>query len=106
VRPWWRFPFALLHHRVSLLGHLHDRHVPLWWLAICLVVLGTIVPFTLSIASLGHLRARQVGLVGMVEPVGATVVAFLWLGEALGPAQMVGGTVVIVGVILAETARA
>jgi drug/metabolite transporter (DMT)-like permease len=106
VRPWWQFPFALLHHRVSLLGHLHDRHVPLWWLAICLVVLGTIVPFTLSIASLGHLRARQVGLVGMVEPVGATVVAFLWLGEALGPAQLVGGAVVIVGVILAETARA
>ena len=63
LRPWWLFPFALLHRQVSLLGHLQDRRVPLWWLAISLVVLGTIVPFTLSIASLRHLRARQVGLV-------------------------------------------
>jgi drug/metabolite transporter (DMT)-like permease len=105
VRPWWRFPFSLLHKRVSLLGHLGAHQVPLWWLAISLIVLGTVVPFTLSIASLGHLRARQVGLVGMVEPVAATVIAYLWLGEDLGPAQIFGGTVVIIGVILAETAR-
>ena len=105
VRPWWRFPFTLLQQRVSLLGHLAGHEVPLWWLAISLVVLGTVVPFTLSIASLGHLRARQVGIVGMVEPVAATVIAYLWLGEALGPTQILGGAIVIIGVILAETAR-
>ena len=106
ARPWWTFPFTLMRQRVSLLGNLHDRAVPLWSLAIALVVLGTIVPFTLSIASLRHLRARQVGLVGMVEPVAATVIAYVWLGEALGAAQIVGGATVIFGVILAETARA
>jgi len=106
LRPWWRFPFRLLQQRVSLLGHLSGHEVPLWWLAISLVLLGTVVPFTLSIASLGHLRARQVGLVGMVEPVAATVIAYLWLGEALGAAQILGGVIVIIGVVLAETARA
>jgi drug/metabolite transporter (DMT)-like permease len=103
--PWWRFPFHLLHAQVPLLGHLHGRQLPMWALAISLIVLGTVVPFTLSIASLQILRARQVGLVGMVEPVAATVIAYVWLAEALGPAQIIGGAVVIIGVVLAETAR-
>ena len=73
VRPWWNFPFALLDKQVSLLGNYSDVHVPMWLMSISLIVLGTIAPFTLSIASLRHLRARQVGVVGMVEPVAATV---------------------------------
>ena len=105
-KPWWNFPFSLLGKHVSLLGNYHVTHLPMWVLAISLVVLGTIVPFTLSIASLRHLRAREVGLVGMVEPVAATVIAYVWLAEALGPAQLVGGALVIIGVILAETSRA
>lgn len=106
LRPWWRFPFSLLGKDISLLGNVEHVHVPMWVMAIWLVVMGTIVPFTLSIASLGHLRARQVGMVGMVEPVAATVVAYVWLAESLGPAQLIGGAVVLFGVILAETARA
>jgi drug/metabolite transporter (DMT)-like permease len=106
LKPWWNFPFALLDRTVSLLGNYSDVHAPMWLMSISLVVLGTILPFTLSIASLRHLRARQVGVVGMVEPVAATVIAFLWLAESLGPAQIIGGCVVIVGVILAETSRA
>jgi drug/metabolite transporter (DMT)-like permease len=42
----------------------------------------------------------------MVEPVAATIIAYGWLAEALGPAQLIGGAVVITGVILAETSRA
>lgn len=105
ARPWWNFPAARLSQQVPLLGNLHEHRLPMWALAISLIVAGTVVPFTLSIASLRHLRARQVGLVGMVEPVAATVIAYLWLAESLGPAQIVGGAVVIIGVILAETAR-
>ena len=106
LRPWWNFPFSLLGKDVSLLGNYRHDHAPMWVLTISLVVLGTIVPFTLSIASLRHLRARQVGLVGMVEPVAATVIAYVWLAETLGPAQIIGGAIVITGVVLAETARA
>jgi drug/metabolite transporter (DMT)-like permease len=35
----------------------------------------------------------------------ASVIAFALLGERLTPAQMVGGVTVLVGVVLAETAR-
>jgi drug/metabolite transporter (DMT)-like permease len=106
ARPWWSFPFSLLGKQVSLLGNYGDIQVPMWLLALSNIVLGTIVPFTLSIASLRHLRARQVGLLGMVEPVAATAIAFFWLAENLHPIQIVGGAVVLTGVIMAETSRA
>ena len=105
ARPWWRFPFHLLGGDVPLLGHLHGHRLPLWLLAGWLVLFGTVVPFSLSIGALRHLRAAQVGVVGMVEPVAASVVAFAWLGEELTWAQVVGGGVVLVGIVLAETAR-
>jgi drug/metabolite transporter (DMT)-like permease len=105
LRPWWDFPWALLGTEVSLLGNLADVTAPMWLLVAWLVVLGTVVPFSLLVSSLQHLRATQAGLVSMTEPVLATVVAFVWLAEALSPAQVVGGAVVLVGVVLAETAR-
>jgi drug/metabolite transporter (DMT)-like permease len=105
VRPWWRFPFDKLGDDVDLLGRLSGHTAPVWLLVLWFVVLGTIVPFTLSIGALRHLRATQVGVVGMVEPVAAAAVAYWWLGESLTPVQVAGGIVVLVGVVLAETAR-
>ncbi len=105
ARPWWRFPYDLLGQDVSLLGNFASHQLPMWVLAAWLILLGTVAPFTLSIGALRHLRAAQVGLVGMVEPVAASVVAYWWLGEQLGVVQIVGGAVVLLGVVLAETAR-
>ena len=50
----------------------------------------------------GHSRAS---IVATLEPVLATVVAWLWLGETFGTAQLVGGAVVLAGIFLAQTAR-
>ena len=41
----------------------------------------------------------------MVEALLAALVAWVWLGESLSAAQLVGGAVVLVGVILAQTSR-
>jgi drug/metabolite transporter (DMT)-like permease len=41
----------------------------------------------------------------MLEPVAATLVAWLWLDEALGAGQLAGGAIVLVGIVLAQTAR-
>jgi drug/metabolite transporter (DMT)-like permease len=70
-----------------------------------MVVLGTVVPFALVLQSLRHLRATQASVVGMTEPVLAALIAYAFLGEVLTPAQLVGGVVVLVGVLLAETSR-
>ena len=70
-----------------------------------LVVLGTILPFALSIGALRHLPATTVGIVATSEPVAASLVAWLWLGESLDTSQLVGGLTVLAGIVLAETAR-
>jgi drug/metabolite transporter (DMT)-like permease len=86
-------------------GPLADARVAL--LCGYVVVLGSIVPYLLVAAALRHLPATSVGIIGMVEPVIAAAVAWITLGagEALNPAQLGGGLLVLMGVVLAETAR-
>jgi drug/metabolite transporter (DMT)-like permease len=97
ARPWWDFPFPVL--GTSQAG------VPVWLLCCYVVVLGSVVPYLLVTGAMRHLPATSVGIVGMVEPVIATVVAWLALGEVLSLAQLLGGALVLAGVALAETAR-
>jgi drug/metabolite transporter (DMT)-like permease len=54
---------------------------------------------------LGHLSATRVGIIAMLEPVVATVVAWAWLDESLGAAQLVGAAIVLSAIVLAQTAR-
>jgi len=105
VQPWWSFPFEAVTGDTSLLGNVADLSLPLWTLMTWMVVLGTIVPFVLVLTGLHHLPATRVGMVGMLEPVLAGVVAWLWLGEALSAVQLVGAGVVLVGILLAQTSR-
>ena len=68
-------------------------------------MLGTVAPFLLVLLAIQHLGAARVGLVGMLEPVGAGIIAWVLLGESLGALQVLGSAVVLVGIVLAETAR-
>jgi drug/metabolite transporter (DMT)-like permease len=97
VRPWWGFPFHLLAR--------HSDGVPVWLLSCYVVVGGSVVPYLLVTAALRHLPATSVGILGMVEPLVASTVAWLVLHEALNAPQVIGGVLVLVGVALAETAR-
>jgi len=104
VRPWWTFPLDRLTHAVELPGALPGS-APLWFLVAWVVVLGTVVPFLLVLLAVGHLGAARVGLIGMLEPVGAGVIAWILLGESLTAVQVIGSATVLVGIVLAETAR-
>ena len=105
IAPWWSFPGHRVAAHVSLLGHLHARHLPVWALMTWMVVLGTIVPFFLLVSALRHLSATRVAIIAMVEPVVATIVAWSWLGESLGGLQLTGAAIVLAAILLAQTAR-
>ena len=105
VQPWWTFPFDVPGRTVSLLGNLSHLHLPIWALMAWMVVLGTIVPFFLIVGSMRHITATRAGILAMVEPVVASLVAYGWLDERLGATQLVGGAVVLCGIVLAQTAR-
>jgi drug/metabolite transporter (DMT)-like permease len=69
------------------------------------IVLGSAVPFALIVGALRHISATRVGIAAMLEPVVATVVAWVWLRESLSAAQLAGAAVVLAGIALAQTAR-
>ena len=105
VAPWWTFPADRVGADVSLLGRLSDHHLPVWALMAFLIVIGTILPFFLLVSALRHLPATRVAIIAMLEPVGATIVAWAWLNESLGALQLVGSAIVLIGIVLAQTAR-
>jgi drug/metabolite transporter (DMT)-like permease len=105
VAPVWTFPAGRTADSVSLLGRLQSTSLPVWALLLAVIVPGTIVPFALLLGALRHLPATRVAIAAMAEPVVATVVAWAWLGERLGPAQLVGAAIVLAGIGLAQTAR-
>jgi drug/metabolite transporter (DMT)-like permease len=101
--PWWQFDPGVLAERVPV--SLGAVELPLWLLVVWIVVMGAAVPFWLSIAALRHLAPTAAGLVATVEPVFASVVAWLWLEQVLTGWQVTGGVVVLTGIVLAQTAR-
>ena len=97
VRPWWNFEPRLL------LGS--SDGIPMWLLALYLIIFGTIIPYLLITFSMRHLPPTSVGIIGMTEVVLASAFAWVLLSERLAPAQVIGGLILVTGVILAETAR-
>jgi len=105
LQPWWTFDASALARPVSLLGVLAHLQAPTWSLVLWIVTLGTVAPYVLITWALRHLPALRAGMIGMLEPVVAAVVAWVWLGEALSAVQLVGAGVVLAGIVAAQTAR-
>jgi drug/metabolite transporter (DMT)-like permease len=105
IQPVWRFPWHVLDDHVSLQGNLSDHTAPVWALVTFIVVVGTMITFILLTGALRHIPATRASIVATLEPVLATVVAWLWLGESFGVAQLVGGAIVLAAIVLAQTAR-
>ena len=105
VQPIWRFPGRRVGDSVSLLGNVSAHELPVWTLMLFVVVVGTMTTFGLVVAALRHLPATRVAIVAMLEPVVAAMVAYAWLGEELAATQLVGGGIVLLAILLAQTAR-
>ncbi len=103
VAPWWDFDFAVLGADASLLGSVAGTHLPVWTSVAWVVVLGTLVPYLLEIASLQHLAPTVKAVVGMSEPLIAAALAWAWLGQALDNVQLLGATVTLVGIFVIQT---
>jgi drug/metabolite transporter (DMT)-like permease len=105
AQPWWSFPGSYFRGDASLIGRLDSVHLPIGLLVAWMVVLGTIVPFVLVVGALRHISATRVGIVAMLEPVVAILVAWIWLGESLLQVQLIGVTLTLTGIVLAQTSR-
>ena len=103
IKPWWNYPWEKVNGSVPLLID-HGPVLPVWSLIVFVAVFGTAVPFGLTLASVARIGAQRAGIVGSLEPVFAALVAFGLIGEALGVLQILGGLLILLGIIIVETA--
>lgn len=102
---WWNIDPAVFGESVSLSGNLAGVQLPLYLPLLWNVLLGSFLPFLLSLLALKHLTATAAGIVASAEVIFAFIGAWLWLGEGLNLVQIIGAAVVLAGIILAQTAR-
>lgn len=103
---WWQLDPSLLRAETSLGGSLEAIVLPVWVPLTVTAVAGTFAPFLFSFLALKHLTATAAGITSSAEVLFAFAVAWLWLGEALDLAQLLGVAIVTAGILLAQTARA
>lgn len=103
VQPVWTFPVEVLTTSIPFGGSGPELPAPV--LAAWMVVMGTVMPFSLVVLSMQHLRASQASAVGMTEPIFAIAIAWIVLGETLSPVQLVGAVIVLGAVLVAELNR-
>jgi drug/metabolite transporter (DMT)-like permease len=65
-------------------------------------VLGAAVPSVLFITAIQRIGGTRTGILMLWEPVVGVVLAAILLGEALGPLQVVGGSLVLGAALLLQ----
>ena len=105
ILPWWNFPFEFLTNTYSLQGELSNYTAPGWALILWIVVIGTVIPYLLTVTGIRELSASTSSVIGMIEPIFAGVIAWWLLSEAFTTIQLIGCAVVLFGIYLADKAR-
>ena len=106
VLPIWNFPTEVFSMRMDIHGYLAGHFFPGWALLLWVVVMGTIVPYLFVISGLRILSASKSSVLGMLEPVLAGALAWIWLGQSWDGIQLIGAAIVLIGIYLADRSKA
>lgn len=96
----WQIDWALLGGSVQISGVGIPALVAVGWI----VLLSTVLAYLTGIVAVRLLSPQVAGAVAFLEPVVATLLAWLMLGERLGPLQLIGGALVLAGAFIAQRA--
>lgn len=99
ARP-WGLRWAAFTESVTIDG----RTLPVAVAAGCLIAVATVAAYLLGVTAVRRLSAAVGATVATLEVIAGAVIAWVLLGEALGPAQILGGLTVLAGALLAQTA--
>ncbi|MEU9623198.1 EamA family transporter [Streptomyces sp. NPDC098085] len=78
--------------------------VPAWLLLVWIVLMATVVAYITGVISVRLLSPAVAGVVACLEAVIATVLAWVMLGEHLSAPQLIGGSMVLIGAFIAQSA--
>ncbi|SCK58650.1 DMT family transporter [Streptomyces sp. WMMB 322] len=98
ARP-WALDWHVLGGQASMDGTAVPAPVLLGWI----VLVATVAAYLTGVVSIRRLSPQVAGVVACLEAVIATVLAWVFLGEHLAAVQLVGGAVVLVGALIAQS---
>lgn len=87
------FGFSAVIWLVAVPPSIADLSPGAWWRLIFIGLAGTAAPFLLEVSALRRADPGSVGVVATAEPVVGAAIAWIALGQALTPIQVVGGLV-------------
>lgn len=105
VLPIWNFPTEVLSIEMDIHGYLAGTLFPGWSLLLWVVVMGTIIPYLFVISGLRLLSESKSSVLGMLEPVLAGGLAWMWLGQSWDAIQLLGALIVLIGIYLADRSK-
>ncbi|WP_314173615.1 EamA family transporter [Streptomyces winkii] len=98
ARP-WEMEWRVLAGEASMDGRTLPAVVLLGWI----VLVATVAAYLTGVVSVRRLSPQVAGVVACLEAVIATVLAWVLLGEHLAAVQLVGGAVVLLGALIAQS---
>jgi len=94
----------LLHPPLEALMHIYS---PVQWGWILFIgTFGTIIPFGLYFQGIKRIRPTHASITAILEPISASVIAAVFLGELMTPLQISGGVLVIVSIVILQLNKA
>ena len=73
-----------------------------WWWILFIGIGGTTIPFGLYFEGVSRIRATHASVTATLEPITAGVMSAVFLGEMLGPWQILGGVLVIASILVLQ----
>jgi drug/metabolite transporter (DMT)-like permease len=102
--PIWLLPWTSAGSRVDL-GPRLPGSAPVAVLAIGIIILGTVVPYTMLVSGAPRIGLGASAVTGMIEPVFASILAWIVLDQRLTVVQSLGVAVALISVTVAEMLR-
>jgi len=100
---------VLVHFVVgSAPGLLFSQPAPVYWLALIMAAVSTVMPIALTSEGIRRIGASHASVIGSVGPVATIFLGLVFLGEAITVVQLLGAALVMAGVLtmtLQRTAR-
>ena len=73
-----------------------------WAIILYISLIGTALPFGLYLKGAAMIRSTRASITATLEPIIAGIVSFMFLGEVMGPAQVAGGALVILSIVVMQ----
>jgi drug/metabolite transporter (DMT)-like permease len=90
---------VILHHGIVHRWVLFGYPRPVYWIALIMALLSTVLPTLLMSEAIRVIGAGSAAIIGSIGPVATLGLGYFFLGETFGVLQLLGTLLVIVGVL-------